>query len=449
MKASLFNGPAVGLFAALLLGRPVLAANNTEDPDPPTLPLSTTPNFNFNFLVGLSNALSGGADIGPILGVAQKTEAAPGDFPFYTAVFHELALETKAQAEDPYNAFDPINVRDTWFSTAHYFRRADEVNHRNWSNPQINNFWEEQTAAFNKGLAALPIPGKRIQIPAPEGNFIVEAIWYAASGSNGDKLPTLIIGNGLDAAQEDSYHHFVAHALLRGWNCITYEGPGQPTVRRNQNLGFIPEWERVVTPVVDYVLSEKADVVDTDRLVLLGNSFGGYLGGRAAAFEPRLSAVILIGGPWDAYNGFSKQLPSELLPIYEAGNYTQFDHQVHSLREAGKLPPDAAWGLDYGLWAMNTHSPSEFFTQTKQYRLDDVVDQIEMPVLIADAELEFISIGQGQQVTDAIGPNAERHLFNGTAGYHCQTGAYQELTRTLHSWLHKTLGKGQGHLKNA
>ncbi|KAL4900154.1 hypothetical protein BDW74DRAFT_188701 [Aspergillus multicolor] len=448
MRSSFFAVLAACFLTAFLLGSPVLAANNT-DPDPPTLPLSTTSNFNFNFLVGLSNALSGGSDIGPILGVAQKTEAAPGNFSFYTEAFHELALSTKAQAEDPENAFDPINVRDTWFSTAHYFRRADEVNHRNWNNPQINSFWDEQTAAFNKGIAALPIPGERIQIPAPDGNFTIEAIWYAASSSNTTKLPTLIIGNGLDAAQEDSYHHFVAHALARGWNCLTYEGPGQPTVRRTQNLGFIPQWERVVTPVVEYVLSEHADVVDTERLALLGNSFGAYLAGRAAAFEPRLSALIMIGGPWDAYDGFTKQLPSDmdLLAIYEAGNYAEFDKTVLSLRDADELPADAAWGLDYGLWAMNTQSPSEFFNITKEYNLDDVLDRIEMPVLIADGEFEFVSVGQGEKVAQAIGANAQRHLFNGTAGYHCQTGAYQEFTRVLHAWLFKTFGKG--HSKSA
>ena len=98
----------------------------------------------------------------------------------------------------------------------------------------------------------------------------------------------MVVGNGFDAAHEDSYHYYCAAVLARGWNCITYEGPGQNTVRRTQDLGFIPEWEHVVHPVVDYALSAKKNVVDQDRLVLVGNSFGGYLAARAAAFEPRL-----------------------------------------------------------------------------------------------------------------------------------------------------------------
>lgn len=250
--------------------------------------------FNSEFFVTLQNSLSGGADIGPVLGTVKNIN--PGDFDSYHKEFYRLTNATKSKASDPENAYDPVNVRDSWFSASQYFRRADVYIHRNWSDPLIKTVWDEQTAAFDKTIVALPIPGQRVQFPCAKGNLTVEAIWYSASEDATAKLPTMIVGNGFDAAQEDSYHYYCAGALARGWNCITYEGPGQNTVRRTQGLGFMPEWEHVATPVVDYVLSEKKQVVDSSRLVLVGNSFGGYLAARAAAFEPRLSAVVLIGG---------------------------------------------------------------------------------------------------------------------------------------------------------
>jgi hypothetical protein len=434
MKLSIY---ASSLLAALIHHRQAAAANSTEEF--PTLQLSTDSAFNFQYLIALGNALSGGSDITPVLSAAKNIE--DGDFDSYSGQFHLLANLTKVQAESPDNAYDPVNVRDTWFSVSHYFRRADFYIHGNWSNPLINSFWVEQTAAFNKAIAALPVPGERVRIPATEGNFTIEAIWYAASETADHKLPTLVIGNGYDAAQEDSYHYFVASALARGWNCITYEGPGQPTVRRDQNVGFIPEWEHVVTPVVNYILSEKLHVVDEARLALIGNSFGGFLAARAAAFEPRLSAAILIGGVWDTYAAFSGQLPSEIMASYEAGNYTKFDDEIFSLREAGKLPTNAAWGLDHGLWAFNTHSPSDFFTRSKSFELESVVDKINIPVFVGDAEFENFFTGQPKQVADALGDKGTLHIFNGTAGYHCQTGALQELSRTIFAWLNKTLYK--------
>ena len=434
MKFSTCTGP---LFAALAHSCLAAGATNETDDGPPTFQLGNDTAFNFEYLVALQNSLSGGSDIGPVLGAAKNIK--PGDFDSYHEEFYKLANATKAQAEDFENDYDPINVRDSWFSASHYYRRADVYIHRNWSNPLIKTVWDKQTAAFDKGIAALPIPGKRVQIPSAEGNLTVEAIWYSASEDPDAKLPTMIVGNGFDAAQEDSYHYYCAAALARGWNCITYEGPGQNTVRRTQDLGFIPEWEHVATPVVDYVLSVKMQVVDKNRLVLVGNSFGGYLAARAAAFEPRLSAAILIGGVWDLYAGYSTQLSEGLISIYEAGNYTQFDDEVLSLRDAGKLPTEAAWGLDYGLWAFKTHSPSEFFDLTKQYKIEDVVHQIDMPVFVGDAEFENIFKGQAQKVKDALGERGTFHEFMGVAGYHCQSGAQQELARSIFAWLNKTL----------
>lgn len=434
MRITTYTAPLLVALAHSLL---VIGASNNTDEGAPTYQLGNDTAFNFEYIVALQNSLSGGSDIGPVLGAVK--DITPGDFDSYRDVFYKLANATKAEAEDPENSYCPANVRDTWFSASHYFRRTDVYIHRNWSNPLIKTVWDEQTASFDKAIAALPIPGKRIQLPSAERNITVEAIWYSASEEPNTKLPTLIVGNGFDAAQEDSYHYFCAAALARGWNCITYEGPGQNTVRRTQDLGFIPDWEYVVTPVVDYILSEKKQVVDENRLVLVGNSFGGYLAARAAAFEPRLSAAVLVGGVWDLYAGYSKQLSEELLSIYEAGNYTQFDDEVLSLRDAGELPTEATWGLDYGLWVFKTHSPSEFFNLTKLYRIEDVVHQIDMPVFVGDAEFESIFTGQPQQVKDALGDKGTLHEFMGVAGYHCQSGAQQELARTIFAWLNKTL----------
>lgn len=418
-----------------MLSHGALAAYDTDHS--PMLLLSNDSTMNFDLLTPLGQAITGGADVGPVLVVAKSTEA--GNMTSFTDVFYKLANDTKAQAQDPDNGCDPINVRDTWFSASGYFRKADNYGHGNWSNPLINTLWDEQTKAFNKAIATLPVPGERIRIPSPEGNFTVEAIWYSASPNKNKKLPTMIIGNGFDAAQEDSYHNYVAPALARGWNCITYEGPGQPTVRRNQDLGFRPDWEKVGIPVVDYVLSEKKAVVDEDRLVLVGNSLGGYLAARVAAFEPRLSALVLIDGVWDNYVAYKKELSPEMIAMYEAGNYTQFDHILLSAREQGKLPTGAAWGIDQGSWAFKTHSPSEFFTEIKKYNVSSFIDKIKMPVFVGDAELESSYVGQPKKVAEALGHWATLHTFKGAAGFHCQTGAGQELSRAIHAWLNKTL----------
>jgi dienelactone hydrolase len=426
---------SIAFIAATVCALTMTSYAQNETNQDPTLPLSADDNFSFQLLAALALAPYSGADISPVLNAAVNID--PGNFTSFSDTFYALAKSTKAAALDPENSYDAINVRDTWFAAATYFRMADFYLHGNWNNPLINTLWDEQLNAFDSAIAALPVPGQRIQIPAD--NFTVEAIWYSPAQDR-TRRPTLIVGNGYDGSQEDLYSTIVVPALARGWNCITYEGPGQPTVRRRQNLGFIPDWERVVTPVVDYLLTEKQESVDCESLVLFGFSFGGYLAARAAAFEPRLSAVVLDGGVYDTYEAFASQLPTAALDLFHSGNKTAFDALITSAANSEDTPTTLRWGVQQGTWAFKTHSPYDFLTTTKQYSLERVIDKISAPVFIADAEFESFFRGQSGKVKDALGQQATYHLFKGAAGYHCQLGAFEELNRVMFGWLHKTLG---------
>ncbi|KAL5351907.1 hypothetical protein ACLOAV_003769 [Pseudogymnoascus australis] len=421
---------------ALAIGAILPLSAAVAEHEHPMLQLSSDSHFHYQLLLPFGEAIYSGADVGSILGAAK--DIIPGDMASFSSVFHRLANETKAAALNPFNAHDPINVRDTWFSAATYFRRADFYLHGDWDNPLIDELWVEQITAFDNAMATLPIPGRRLQVATDD--FTIEAIWYATSTRNRTRRPTLILGNGYDGSQEDLYHTVVAPALARGWNCLTYEGPGHPSVRRNQGLGFIPEWERVITPLVDYLLTERADVVDPDRLALFGYSFGGSLAARAAAFEPRIKALLLNGGVWDAYDAWVTKLSPALLELLEAGNKEQFDKITLEMRDDPEVPASIRWGINQGLWSFKTKSPYDYFQMAKLHTLKGISDGIKTPTWIADGELEDIFAGHGQLVQDALGDIATLHMFKGVAGHHCQAGALQEMNRVMFGWLKQTLG---------
>src|SRR5690606_34076664 len=93
--------------------------------------------------------------------------------------------------------------------------------------------------------------------------------------------------------------HF-AHAVaaqLRGWNVLTFDGPGQGRVLIKQGLPLRADWQSVVSRVIDEVI-DRPDV-DASRIALAGWSFGGFLAARAAAAEPRIAALIVDPGMWD------------------------------------------------------------------------------------------------------------------------------------------------------
>ncbi len=201
----LTNTVASAIVAGLAFASQV-QAQKVNQSSVPTRLLSEDEEMNFTFEVPFGEAIYGGGDVNPILGVSKELYPYPGDFNKWSEVWYKLANDTKAQAQNPEFAYDPVNVRDTWFSAATYFRHADFFNHGNWSDPRINAYWAEQTYAFNQGLAAMDVPGQRVQIPTNNG-FTVEAIWYTpvAESTNCTKRPTLVAGQGYDGAQEDLY----------------------------------------------------------------------------------------------------------------------------------------------------------------------------------------------------------------------------------------------------
>lgn len=425
-------------FAIIALAQARLASS--RDDGMPILTLNDDESFNFDILTGLGQMANDGADVNPVLEVAKKIK--PGDRDGYTKAWFDLANQTKTKALDPEYASDPVNVRATWFSASNYFRRADVYNRADWDDPRINDYWDEQRAAFDKAIAALPVPAERVEVPSDD--FNVSGIWYAqpSKDNHTEQLATMILTQGYDAAQEDLYSTVVAPALARGYNVFSFEGPGQPTPRREQGVGFIPDWERTVTPVVNYLLSEKAAFLDAKRLVLYGHSFGGYLAARAAAFEPRLSALMLNGGVWDAYQAYTAYLPSDILNILESSDKQAFDSTMDELLRDPETSTTIIWGLQQGLWAFKMESPYDLFQSFKNYTLTGgIAERIKMPVWLADGEYEDLMAGQSQLVKDALGEEAELHMFNGTAGFHCQTGAPQELGRVMFAWLDKTLNK--------
>jgi alpha-beta hydrolase superfamily lysophospholipase len=88
------------------------------------------------------------------------------------------------------------------------------------------------------------------------------------------KRPLLIVHTGFDGTGEELYFSTASFAVRRGYNVLIFEGPGQGGVIRTQKIPFRPDWETVVTPVVDYALSRRE--VDPRKIALMGISFGGY-----------------------------------------------------------------------------------------------------------------------------------------------------------------------------
>ncbi len=248
--------------------------------------------------------------------------------------------------------------------------------------------------------------------------------------------------NGFDGSQEEMLHVSGFAALERGFHVLTFEGPGQPTVLREQGLGFRHDWEAVVSPVVDFC--ETIPEIDAGRLALLGLSFGGYLAPRAAAFEPRIAAVITIDGLFDGYESVTNLLTPQLRSLLEARDADAFNAAIRPAMGHGT---GLRWWIEQGMWAFRADTPYEFYDGARLYTLEGVVDKIACPVLVCEASADDFNPGQAERLAAVLGDRATLRSFTAgeSAEAHSHLGAWVLMNGVVFDWLTGTFrASGQG-----
>ena len=70
---------------------------------------------------------------------------------------------------------------------------------------------------------------------------------------------------------QEIYFANAAAALRRGYNVLVFDGPGQGECLIKHGLYMRPDWEKVITPTIDF-LTARPDV-DAKRIALFGESW--------------------------------------------------------------------------------------------------------------------------------------------------------------------------------
>ena len=143
---------------------------------------------------------------------------------------------------------------------------------------------------------------------------------------------------------------------------MTFDGPGQNAALVRQHLPFRPDWEKVITAVVDHLLTRPE--VDAGKIALLGVSQAGYWVPRSVAFERRIAAAVADPGVVDVSTTMTRQVPHFLAKMIDTGEQEKFDKDMDlALRFSSSTRSMMAFRMrPYG-----TSSPYEFFTAARAY----------------------------------------------------------------------------------
>ncbi|WP_396898035.1 alpha/beta hydrolase family protein [Mycolicibacterium sp.] len=390
--------------------------------------------FSFETLRAAGYANAGGADLGEILVTARAIPE--GDEAAWHREWKATAQRVEALGRQSLAAGHSVSAREALLRASNYYRTAEFYLREDPAHdPEAKALFTRSRDAFLEAMALYDFGFERIAIPYQDTTL--PGYLYLVDHS-GRPRPTVVFNGGYDSTLEESYVALAAGALGRGYNVLAFDGPGQGAALREQGLTFRPDWEAVLTPVVDFALTRPE--IAPEAITVFGYSLGGYLVARAAAFENRLAAVILNDGVYNVHSALAGMMPPFLTDWIEQGNDEAADAVVGLLMAVNT---QTRWAVRNGLWALGIELAPDLVRAFKAYTIADVADRITTPTLVLDAENDQFFKGEAARAAGAM-VNSKTTLVTlyeaDGAGEHCHMGAASRANQVMFDWLDEQVG---------
>ncbi len=359
-----------------------------------------------------------GADLGEALATARRIHRLDG------GAWHEAWSKTAAAAtgaaDQALSSGDRVTARHALLRASEYFRQSYYFIRSDLDDARLQGAYRSHVETLRAATALMDIGVQQVRIPYEETTL---GGYLFAPDDSGAARPTLVFPCGYDSTAEAGWIN-VPPALQRGYNVLVFDGPGQGEALFTQRLFFRPDFEHVLTPVLDWLL--RRPEVDRTRVVIVGRSFAGYLAPRAAAFDTRVAGLVCDPAQPD----MGARVPEGLLgkvagPVVNA--------QTKLSRERAEFfgARMAAHGLD---------SVEEYFAELRRFTMLPHAAGISCPTLIIEADHDFAG-GGGQVLRDAMTAPVELIPLSAAQGAdgHC-AGLGQEIwAGVVYGWLARTL----------
>lgn len=388
--------------------------------------LSSDISHHFELLRLLGHTYFGGADPQEVLQVASAL--ADGDDEGWFIAWDALAARVRAAGDASQRKGHVRSASQSYLRASMYYMFADFYLHGNVEDPRILASNRASRECFVAAIPGLDYRIRRVEIPY-EGSTLPGYVMQHKSTPPGPR-PTMLCHSGFDGTKEEVAIWPGMAAAQRGYTVIVFDGPGQGEVLRESGRAFRADWDKVVTPVVDFALT--LEEVDSSRIALHGISMGGVLAPLAAAKEHRLAAMIANGGLYSYHEILLGRATPEVLA--NPDTYNKF------VAEASKKNTTFRWAVNHGMYSFGGKTPADYFELTKPFAATDA-DQIRCKTLVVDSEQEGFFVGQPKKLFDKL--TCEKTLMHfATAealGAHCQAGAEAAGSQKIYDWLDEAL----------
>jgi hypothetical protein len=387
--------------------------------------------MNFIFQIVLGAAYFGVGDPGTVLAMIDQVEDGDPASAYTTLTAYAARARAAADAADLHG--HRVTARECYLQAASYDYAATYFCDSMGKPELFFPTWQRSRASMNSAFSLFSVPVELVRIPYAGTTL---AGFFFKVDDSGKRRPLVIMNNGSDGSPLDMWVQGGASAQERGYNFLTFDGPGQGAALWLQHLFFRPDWEHVVTPVVNFAL--RRPDVDPHRIALQGISQGGYWVPRAAAFEHRLAAIVADPGVLDVATSWFSHLPQPMLQLFRGGERDMFNQYVTSGTPAQR--GELAFRMrPYGL-----ATPFDVFTAVQQYTMTGLMDKIRCPTFVCNPEDEQFWPGQPREFYDQLAVPKRLADFTAAEGanWHCEPMAPGLRNQRVYDWLDPILAHG-------
>jgi hypothetical protein len=389
--------------------------------------------FQFGLELVLGAAYHRAADVGEALATADRIK--DGDAGTWVDEWLATAGNCWAAARQAADAGHRVSAvayyrrAATYYATALYqfIHAADHDLERELE------IWRRQRDCWDRVVDLQAVPGERVRIPYAD-TTLPGYFFRAPDAAPGERRPLVVVNNGSDGATSQMWLEGGAAAAERGCHWMTFDGPGQQAAFFEQQIPFRPDWEAVLTPVLDVMLARPD--VDPGRVAVIGVSQAGYWVPRALAFEHRFAAAVADPGVTDISASWTRPLPQVMRDQLRDGKRTAFDREMHlaELLSPGTAATLAFRGRPFGI---DRASRFDLYRAVAGYRLDGEERQITTPLLVTDPEDEQFWPGQSRDLYDRLPGTKQMVSFTAHEGAsrHCEPMARSLRETRIFDWL--------------
>ncbi len=376
------------------------------------------PSYDGQLARSMSAAYAGAADLGEVLAAARAVGGLSGDN-WYEA-WNATADRARATADSAVVAGEWVTARAAYLRAGEYYRQACYFIRSDPSDARMLQAWSDHVAAYTAAFARLDAGPELVErVDVPYDGTTLKA-WFFAPDDDRRPRATLLTPAGYDSTAEAGWVD-VPDALARGYNVVSFEGPGQGEALYVKKLYFRPDFEHVLGQVVDW-FSRRSDV-DASRIGLVGRSFGGYLAPRGATAEHRIAALVC--DPAQPDMGAKVPAPGRASAVAERVVNGQM-----------RFSKDRSEFFRARMSAHGISDVGQYFEVLRTFTMIDKAAEITCPTLIVESDNDFAG-GAGQILYDRL--RCPKRIIRLTAAEgadgHCAGLGQQVWAAAVYSWL--------------